>query len=83
VFDNKYLPVCNKKFETELHDDDLNIDRTAKLSTTLDTLLSKLSNTLNHLSVFIIMSAQQGRRLPHMACHMMQQEEVDTTSERE
>jgi len=38
VFDNKYLLVSNRKSKTELHDEDLKIERTAKFSTTIDTV---------------------------------------------
>jgi len=52
VFDNKYLLVSNRKSKTEVHDDDLNIERTAKFSTTIDIVEETAKYLASSISIY-------------------------------
>ena len=47
MFDNKCLLLCNRKSKTELHDEDLKIERTAKSSNLKIERTAKFSTTID------------------------------------
>ena len=52
MFDNKYLLVSNRKSKTEVHDDDLNIERTAKFNTTNDIVVETAKYLESSISIY-------------------------------